>query len=172
MKGEFRNEAVKPEVWLEMYLVRYQIRYRAQFDDFKSMVNTRVWDPGLHSVVLNSITCFLSAAVLTGFSLFPKSLHWFALFFLLKFDMNIYVYKLLPCESLPMSWSFPFINALSCSQIILSFLTYLWNPSSPWTPLSGINPVIFHCFCLCGKQLFSSYKVMHVKWYIYVTVYT
>ena len=83
--------------------MRYQIRYRAQFDDFKSMVNTRVWDPGLHSVVLNSITCFLSAAVLTGFSLFPKSLHWFALFFLLKFDMNIYVYKLLPRESLPMS---------------------------------------------------------------------
>ena len=91
VKGEFRNEAVKPEVWLEMYLVRYQIKYRAQFDDFKSMVNTHVWDPGLQPVVLNSITCFLSVAVLTGFSLLPKRLHWFALFFLLKFDMNIYV---------------------------------------------------------------------------------
>ena len=60
------------------------------------MVNTCVCNPGLHSVVLNSLTCFLSAALLTGFSLLPKRLHWFALFFLLKFDMNLYVYMSLP----------------------------------------------------------------------------
>lgn len=139
---------------------------------------------------LNSMTSnpwWIHVSGILGFTLLywipsPASyqqLYWQDFHYFLKvctglpyFSMNIYVYKLLPCESLPMSWSFPFINALSCSQIILSFLTYLWNPSSPWTPLSGINPVIFHCFCLCGKQLFSSYKVMHVKWYIYVTVYT
>lgn len=65
--------------------VRYWNNYRAGFNDFKSLVKAGVWNHGLKWVVLNSLTCFLSAAVLTRFSLLPKCVLWFALFFLLKF---------------------------------------------------------------------------------------